>query len=97
MGKQKGCIKTGGRKAGTPNKVTGTIKDFVSELINQNREQIKNDLKSLKPKDRLFVIEKFMQYVIPKQQSVKGDIFFDKLTEEQVTNVADELLNKIEE
>lgn len=96
MGRKKGTPKTGGRKVGTPNKVTGTLKDFISELIDENREQIRTDLKVLKAKDRLFVIERFMQYTLPKQQSIKGELLIDKLTDEQVIDVANRLLNEME-
>ncbi len=60
----------GGRAKGVPNKVTGTLKDFIASLINQNRVQIEKDLVSLTPKERLQIIEKFMQYVLPKQRDV---------------------------
>lgn len=96
MGRKKGTPKTGGRKVGTPNKVTGTLKDFISELIDENREQIRTDLKVLKAKDRLFVIERFLQYTLPKQQSIKGELLIDKLTDEQVIDVANRLLNEME-
>lgn len=74
MARQKGTPKTGGRKAGTPNKVTGTLKEFIADLIDSNREQIEKDLKRLAPKDRLYILEKFVQYVIPKTQSMQADI-----------------------
>lgn len=97
MSRTKGTPKTGGRKAGTPNRVTGTLKEFVSNLIDQNREQIEKDLKALKPKDRLLVIERFMQYALPKQQSIKGELLLERMTDEQVTDVADKLLNEIDQ
>lgn len=79
MTRPKGTPKTGGRTKGTPNKVTTTLKEFVTNLINQNRRQMKRDLKSLSPKDRLYILDKLMQYVLPKNQSVsvkdKDEIF----------------------
>ena len=74
MSRDKGTPKTGGRQAGTPNKVTKTLKEFVAEIIDGNREQIEKDLKSLRPKERLNVIVGLMQYVLPKQQSVRADV-----------------------
>lgn len=97
MSRPKGTPKTGGRVKGTPNKVTGTLKDFLSNLIDDNREQIYKDLKALKPKDRLIVLERFMQYTLPKQQSVRGELIIDRLTDDQLTNVVDMLLNEIKE
>lgn len=80
--RRKGTPKTGGRTKGTPNKVTGTLKEFVANLIDQNREQMERDLKSLSPRDRLYALDKFMQYVLPKNQSLNTNIkenFFEKL------------------
>ena len=81
MARQKGTPKTGGRKLGTPNKVTGTLKEFVASLIDQNREQMERDLKALNPKDRLYVLERLIQYVLPKEQSVdvRGANAFEEL------------------
>lgn len=67
MSRAKGTPKTGGRCAGTPNKVTGTLKEFVASLIDQNRGQIEKDLQELEPKDRLTILERLMGYVMPKQ------------------------------
>lgn len=67
MSRIKGSIKTGGRKSGTPNKVTGTLKEFITDLINQNRSQIERDLNLLQPRERLMILERLMQYIIPKR------------------------------
>lgn len=59
---------------GTPNKNTSTIRDFIQDVVEANKSQIKADLKQLEPKDRLIILEKLMSYVVPKMQSVSGDI-----------------------
>ena len=74
--------KTGGRQAGTPNKITGTLKEFVANLVDDNRDQIVDDLKTLKPKERLAVLERLMQYVLPKQQAVSADVDINELSKE---------------
>lgn len=71
MSRTKGTPKTGGRGKGTPNKVTGTLKEFISEIIDENRDRIKEDLEALEPKDRLQVLEKMMQYIVPKQKEME--------------------------
>ena len=58
MSRPKGTPKTGGRVKGTPNKVTGTLKSWITDLINCNRSQMEKDLKDLDPKDRLMFLEK---------------------------------------
>lgn len=55
-----------GRPKGTPNRVTTTIRNWLVELINDNRERIEADLQSLDPKDRLSFIEKLLPYLLPK-------------------------------
>ena len=68
MSRLKGTPKTGGRKAGTPNKISVGLKDFISKLLFKNRKQMERDLQELQPKERLLILEKMMQYVIPKQR-----------------------------
>lgn len=98
MARQKndGRGRLGGRAKGTPNKVTSSIRDWLTELVNKNKTKIKRDLDALDPKDRLVMLEKFMQYVVPKQQSVATSIDLASLSDEQLGNVVDELLNKID-
>ena len=79
MSRTAGTPKTGGREAGTPNKITGRLKEFVVNLVDDNREQIVKDLKALKPKERLAVLERMMQYVLPKQQAVSAELDLEGL------------------
>lgn len=72
--KNDGRGKTGGRVKGTPNKITSTLKEFISDLIDDNREQILADLRQLEPKERLMILERLMGYVIPKQQAIGANI-----------------------
>lgn len=68
--KDDGRGRLGGRTAGTPNKVTGTVKEWIASLVNKNREQMELDLAELEPKERLQILERLMQYVVPKQQAM---------------------------
>jgi hypothetical protein len=79
--------KTGGRQKGTTNKVKRETKDWLNDLITGNHLQMEKDIKALKPKERLQIFEKFMQYTIPKMQSVQTTVDFNKLTDEQLENV----------
>lgn len=71
MARQKndGRGRIGGRKKGTPNKVTGTVKEWLADLIDRNRWQMEEDLRQLEPRERLAVLEKFMQYIVPKPKT----------------------------
>lgn len=70
--------KTGGRKAGTPNKVTKSVReslrDALTGYINGNNEKnysLFTDLMQIEePAGRLAMVSKFLPYVAPKLQSV---------------------------
>ncbi|KAA6339833.1 hypothetical protein EZS27_012259 [termite gut metagenome] len=92
MGLKKGQTNNAkGRTKGTPNKVTMETREWIKHLIDKNREQIERDLEALDPKDRILVIEKLMQYAVPKMQSVEARIDFNNLSDEQL----DEIVNRI--
>ena len=82
-----------GRPKGVPNKVTKSVRAFIGEVIDKNRRQMVRDLKALKPKDRLIILEKLMQYIIPKQEAQSIDI--TALTDEQLTSVINEISNNL--
>lgn len=66
-------FKTGGRTIGSTNKVTADLRNMVKNIVEENMEQIRQDIATLTPRERVAVIEKLMQYVIPKIQSVELD------------------------
>lgn len=87
MANKKGSEKKGGRVKGTPNKITLELRSWVALLIDNNRQQLEKDLKALDPKERWNIIEKLIQYTIPKMQSVSNEIEFEKLTDEQINHI----------
>lgn len=95
MSRPKGTPKTGGRVKGTPNKVTYSLKEWITSLIDKQRTQIEQDLQRLEPKDRLQVIEKLMQYVIPKQAAQQVKLDFDSMTDEQLQRLVEEMTKEV--
>ena len=67
MGRQKGSVKTGGRVAGTPNKVTKKLRCWIFELVQNNIESLESDLNKLEPKERWAIIERLLPYIIKKE------------------------------
>jgi len=63
--------KTGGRKAKTPNKTTSEMRNLFTELLSANLDNIQSDLDKLEPKDRLTILLKMSEYVIPRLQSTQ--------------------------
>lgn len=87
--------KTGGRGKGTPNKSTRETRDWIQKLIDKNRSQVERDLKKLDPIERLKIIEKLLNYVVPKATNVNID--FSNLTETDLDKVIIELTKSIED
>lgn len=64
--------KTGGRKAGTPNKVTREAKDIIASIVNNNAEKAEKMLnKIVDPKDWLGIYLKLSEFVVPKKAAVQ--------------------------
>jgi len=89
-----------GRPKGAPNKVTTDLKKWVNDLVSDNLSTMKDDLKKLEAKDRLVILERFMQYSIPKQQqiSVEAQIQaeYDAM-ERLLNNMPEKAINEITE
>ena len=101
MARQKGDGRgrLGGRSKGTPNKITTSVREWIASVIDKNRSQMEADLQALEPKDRLQVMERLMQYVIPKQKEVESKVtvsekdhgYFELLPDEALFEIADKL------
>ena len=72
--------KTGGRKAGTPNKTTSFSKSVIQEILTDytSSDLFKKDMENLEPKDRLDIMVKLMAFTTPKPQSVDMSITSNK-------------------
>ena len=69
---EKGRSKTGGRKKGTSNKVTESLKDKIKDLTEDLYFDVLEDVKKLEPKDRIQFFVKLLPYVMPKQSIELG-------------------------
>lgn len=64
--------KTGGRVAGTPNRITKAVKDVILDLVTEYQSSglMHSDFFAIEAKDRLYVLKELLPYVLPKQQAV---------------------------
>lgn len=65
-------VKTGGRKAGTPNRITKELRETLKGVIDAELSQIAGTLEKLPARDRLDVVIKLMPYCMPKVDSING-------------------------
>jgi hypothetical protein len=74
MGLKKGMTNNpGGRPKGKPNRSTSEIKTAFQNLLDANIEQMEEDLKELTPKERIHVLLKLADFVLPRIQSVQSE------------------------
>mgnify|MGYP000011479080 FL=1 len=62
--------KFGGRKKGTPNKMTKELRSTLKDVLFREIEEIEDRLDLLDPKDRLELLIKLMPYALPKVTSI---------------------------
>lgn len=65
-------IKTGGRKAGTPNRVTRELRETLKAVIGKELEQITATLEQLPARERLDLVIKLLPYCMPKVDTIGG-------------------------
>jgi hypothetical protein len=84
-----------GRRPGAPNKVTTKLRETISAFLDDQFDIIKEDFKELKAPDRVRLYIELLQYGVPKLQSVQLETEFDRLSDEQLQEIVDELTNRI--
>lgn len=66
--------KYGGRKAGTPNKLTKELRAALKNILHQEIELLPDHFNKLEPKDRLELLTKLLPYALPKVQPESYEI-----------------------
>lgn len=102
MARPKGTPKTGGRQKGSPNKITATIKTAMSEFMEANWHQMQQCFDELTdPKDKLTLLLKIAEFVIPKQRAVDNNIMLeqklDSLSDNQIEGLIDLIIEQSDE
>ena len=96
MGLKKGTTNNpAGRPSGTPNKLTADLRQRINEVLENNWHTIEADIKALEPKDRLMFIEKLLKYTVPTLQATNLNVDYEKLSDEQLDRIIDELKNSV--
>ncbi|MBL7811406.1 MAG: hypothetical protein JNL57_04200 [Bacteroidetes bacterium] len=59
-------LKTGGRKAGTPNKTTAEVREMLSAVVCAELDSLQDTLSTMSPAERLNIVIRLIPYVLPK-------------------------------
>tara|TARA_B110001452_G_scaffold213859_1_gene184659 strand:+ start:174 stop:419 length:246 start_codon:yes stop_codon:yes gene_type:complete len=67
-------VKYGGRKKGTPNRLTKEVRAVLKELVFDEISQVQHHFEKLDPKERIELLIKLMPYVCPKIQTASHSL-----------------------
>ena len=67
--------KTGGRQAGTPNKLTAKVRDKIGEIIDITLESI--NVNEFTKMEKIKLLQVLCQYSLPKKREVFNDVTED--------------------
>jgi hypothetical protein len=70
MAFETGHQKVGGRKKGTPNKLTKEMREMLKGVVADELNTLGQRIEELEPRDRLEVFIKLLLFVLPKTQSI---------------------------
>ncbi len=87
--------KTGGRIAGTPNKVTKELKEVVKGFLDANAKNLQKDFDELQPNERLIFFERLLKYALPTQTRQESNINLNDLTDEAINKIYNHIQDKL--
>lgn len=59
-------LKTGGRQKGTSNKLSGTVKEMITQFVTDELQHLPTILNKLEPKEKAEYIIKLLPYIVPR-------------------------------
>ena len=104
MARQKndGRGRLGGRKAGTPNKATKEVKEWINELLTDGRARFEQALLQVTPEDYIKTYMGLLSYVTPKMQAISVEASLEaeyknleRLLDEAPNEFVDEIANRV--
>ena len=80
-----GLGKFGGRKPGTPNKITAEVRELLSKFVESRWDDFMYNYDRIEsPKDKCYIMVSLLPFIAPKLQNVeyKGDVPVKTLADE---------------
>lgn len=87
--------KFGGRKAGTPNKVTASTRDALKRFIDSQQSEVERAFKKLQPKDKVFAYARLLPFVTPQYSAINFSL--KNMSEEDLQFIIEHLKNNLDE
>lgn len=86
-----------GRPPGAANKATADLRQRISDFLISNWPKVEKDFKDLEPEKRIVLFEKLLTYILPKMSNVSLETDFDKLSDEQLDYIIENLKKSADE
>jgi hypothetical protein len=74
--------KTGGRSAGTPNKLTRELRSGLKNILSDEIEKLPHHFQKLESKDRIELLIKLLPYALPKVNPENYDLSEGGITDQ---------------
>jgi hypothetical protein len=86
----------GGRPKGAKDKATRELRDWLKTFLEGKTKDLEREWKKLKPEQKFSLFERLLAYSLPKPQSIDLNIDFERLSEEQLDQIINKLINSNE-
>ena len=83
-GRPKGLPKTGGIKKGYTDETVKQLRNLVADIVRKNVETIDEDLRAMSPRYRVALLEKLLNYCLPRMQAVESTITAEVQTQSRL-------------
>lgn len=98
MSRKKGSEKTGGRVAGTPNRVTNDLRTWIVSILDNGRNKFVESLDKLEPSEYIRVFTGLLNYALPKQAPTTPDDVLRKekeMMQELLLGLPEEAIDRV--
>jgi hypothetical protein len=86
-----------GRPKGAPNKATKDLRKAISDFLEGRFDEVVKTWEGLSGREKVAFYRDLLQYAVPKLQSTELKTDFDKMTDEQLDRIIEELKRKVRE
>ena len=80
-----------GRPKGSPNKLSIPLRERITEFLLKNFDTIERDFPTLRPIERAKVYRELLHYGLPRLQTLSIDTDLEKLSNDQLDKIINEL------
>lgn len=82
-----------GRPKGAKDKVSRELREWVKAFLERKTYDLERSWSKLDPKQKFALFEKLLGFVLPRPQSIDLNVDFERLSEEQLDQIIEKLLN----